>query len=52
MLWGCRRYYSALKIEDPVAQKKVLDRLDKSDDYWPAAVILAGMIAISICWFS
>ena len=52
MLWGCRRYYSALKIEDPIVQERALNRLDKSDDYWPAAVILAGMVSVTICWFT
>jgi len=52
MLWGCRRYYSALKIQDPIAQQRALVRLDKADDYWPAAVILAGMVSVAICWFT
>jgi hypothetical protein len=52
MLWGCRRYYSALALEDPVLQQRELARLDRSDDYWPAAVILAGMISVTICWFT
>ena len=52
MLWGCRRYYSALTLEDPILQQRELARLDRSDDYWPAAVILAGMISVTICWFT
>lgn len=52
MLWACRRYYSALKIEDYANQKLELKKLDKSDDYWPSYVIGAGMIALVICWFT
>jgi hypothetical protein len=52
MLWACRRYYSALKIEDPEQQELAMRRLEKSDDYWPTYVILAGIISISIAWFT
>jgi hypothetical protein len=52
MLWGCRRYYHALKIENPEDQAIELRRLDKSDDYWPTYVILSGIISIFICWFT
>jgi hypothetical protein len=52
MLWACRRYYAALKIEDSVARELELKKLDKSDDYWPTYVIGIGMIALVICWFT
>jgi hypothetical protein len=52
MLWACRRYYAALKIEDPDLQALEMRRLDKSDDYWPTYVILAGIVSISISWFT
>ena len=52
MLWACRRYYAALKIEDSVARELELKKLDKSDDYWPTYVIGTGMIALMICWFT
>ena len=52
MLWACRRYYAALKIEDSVARELELKKLDKSDDYWPTYVIGTGMIALIICWFT
>ena len=52
MLWACRRYYAALKIEDPQLQAIEMRRLDKSDDYWPTYVILAGIITITISWFT
>jgi hypothetical protein len=52
MLWACRRYYSALKIEDSELQAIEMRRLDKSDDYWPTYVILAGIVSISISWFT
>jgi hypothetical protein len=50
MLWACRRYYAALKIEDPQLQALEMHRLDKSDNYWPTFVILAAIISISISW--
>ena len=52
MLWGCRRYYRALEIEDEPLRRQVLQRLDLSDDSWPAAVLLAGLVSGVICWFS
>jgi len=52
MLWACRRYYAALKIEDPELQAIEMRRLDKSDDYWPTYVILAGIVSISISWLT
>ena len=52
MLWACRRYYQALKIEDLAAREIELKKLDKSDDYWPTYVIGGGMIALMICWFT
>jgi len=52
MLWACRRYYSALKIEDYAVRELELKKLDKSDDYWPTYVIGTGMIALVICWFT
>jgi hypothetical protein len=52
MLWGCRRYYRALEIEDEDVRRQVLQRLDLSDDSWPAAVLLAGLVSGVICWFS
>ena len=52
MLWACRRYYAALKIEDYAVRELELKKLDKSDDYWPTYVIGIGMIALLICWFT
>ena len=52
MLWACRRYYAALKIEDPQQQAIEMRRLDKSDDYWPTYVIVAGIISIAISWMT
>lgn len=52
MLWACRRYYAALKIEDPQQQAIEMRRLDKSDDYWPTYVIVAGIISITISWMT
>ena len=52
MLWACRRYYKALKIEDPQLQAIELDKLDRSDDYWPTYVIMAGIISLSLAWFT
>ena len=52
MLWACRRYYAALKIEDYAVRELELKKLDKSDDYWPTYVIGIGMIALVICWFT
>lgn len=52
MLWACRRYYYALKIQDPKLQAIVMRRLERSDDYWPTYVIVAGIIAITISWFT
>ena len=52
MLWACRRYYAALKIEDYADRELELKKLDKSDDYWPTYVIGIGMIALVICWFT
>ena len=52
MLWGCRRYYRALQIESEPERLDALRRLDLSDDAWPAAVILVGMVAVAICWFT
>jgi len=52
MLWACRRYYKALQISDPVEQELELKRLDKSDDYWPTYVIAAGIISLTISWFT
>lgn len=52
MLWACRRYYAALKIEDPQQQTIEMRRLDKSDDYWPTYVIVAGIISIAISWMT
>lgn len=52
MLWGSRRYYSALQNESEAERKEALRRLDLSDDAWPAAVILVGMVAVTICWFT
>lgn len=52
MLWACRRYYSALKIEDPEQQAIEMRRLDKSDDYWPTYVILAGIVSVAISWLT
>lgn len=52
MLWGCRRYYRALEIEDENLRRQVLQRLDLSDDSWPAAVLLVGLVSGVICWFS
>lgn len=52
MLWACRRYYAALKIEDPTQQAIEMRRLDKSDDYWPTYVIVAGIISITISWLT
>jgi len=52
MLWGCRRYYRALEIEDADLRRQVLQRLDLSDDSWPAAVLLVGLVCGVICWFS
>jgi len=52
MLWGCRRYYKALEIQDEASRQLMLTRLDRSDDSWPAAVMLAGVVAGVICWFT
>lgn len=52
MLWGCRRYYSALTLEDLALKTKELERLDRGDDTWPFAVILSGLIALIICWYT
>jgi len=52
MLWACRRYYKALKIEDPQARAIEMDKLDRSDDYWPTYVILAGIISLTMAWFT
>jgi hypothetical protein len=52
MLWACRRYYAALKIEDSIARELELKNLDKSDDYWPTYVIGTGLIALMICWIT
>jgi hypothetical protein len=52
MLWGCRRYYKALDIQDEALRQIILTRLDRSDDSWPAAVMLAGVVAGVICWFT
>lgn len=52
MLWACRRYYKALQIKDPLEQELEMKRLDKSDDYWPTYVIGAGIISLTISWFT
>lgn len=52
MLWGCRRYYRALQIPSEPERQEALRRLDLSDDAWPAAVILVGIVAVAICWFT
>ncbi|MEB3352994.1 MAG: hypothetical protein VKM34_01970 [Cyanobacteriota bacterium] len=51
MLWGCRRYFKAMQIESEAERKEALRRLDLSDDAWPSAVILVGMVAVAACWF-
>lgn len=52
MLWGCRRYYKAMEIEQESERQEALRRLDISDDSWPPAVILVGTVAAVICWFT
>ena len=52
MLWACRRYYKALQIEDPEQRAIEMERLDRSDDYWPTYVILAGIISLTFAWFT
>ncbi len=52
MLWACRRYYKALQITDPVEREAEMVKLDKSDDYWPTYVIAAGVISLTISWFT
>lgn len=52
MIWGCRRYYQAIEIEDLDQRSLALNRLDKSDNYWPSYVILAGLVSLVICWFT
>ena len=50
MLWGCRRYYRAMQIASELERQEALRQLDLSDDAWPAAVILVGMVAVAVCW--
>lgn len=52
MLWGCRRYYAAMQIPSEEERNEALRRLDLSDDAWPTAVVLAGMVAVAICWLT
>ena len=52
MLWGCRRYYNAMSLDDLTQQAEELERLDQSDDSWPFAVILAGLVSLVICWYT
>ena len=52
MLWTCRRYYKALEIKDPIEQEIEMKILEKSDDYWPTFVIAAGVISLTIAWFT
>ncbi|MFM1797849.1 MAG: hypothetical protein RLZZ117_127 [Cyanobacteriota bacterium] len=52
MLWACRRYYKAIQLEDPELRAIELEKLDRSDDYWPTYVILAGIISLTIAWFT
>ena len=52
MLWGCRRYYNAIELEDLALKAKELERLDRSDDSWPFAVILAGLVSLIVCWYT
>lgn len=52
MLWACRRYYIAQGIADPRLREIEMRRLEKSDDYWPTYVILAGIASISIAWIT
>ena len=52
MLWGCRRYYRAMQISSEPERQQALRQLDLSDDAWPAAVILVGMVAVAVCWIT
>jgi len=40
-----------MQIESEPERKEALRRLDLSDDAWPSAVILVGMVAVAACWF-
>ncbi|MFM7267393.1 MAG: hypothetical protein ACKOZT_02230 [Cyanobium sp.] len=48
MLWGCRRYFTAMQIESAAEREDALHRPALSDDGRPSALILVGMGAAAV----